>query len=161
MQVSAWRLGVLASLAPTPATGGSEEFWTKMYLLKAWRVSKRWKLERNLQLKSKLGGGTRASRATHRRDAWERSAPRHRGRRRRQGTPPRMRHTEGQPRRRRRGFGRDTPADEGAPVSYAVKCAPSLDPTILLLGVIQEKWNVSAKGPCSNVHSGFVRVTKN
>lgn len=116
MQVSAWRLGVLASLAPTPAMGSSEEFWTKMYLLKAWRVSKRWKLERNLQLKSKLQvvGLGRPGRPV--------GETRGRGQRHvtgdavgERGTPPRMRHTEGQPRRRRRGFGRDTPADEGPP----------------------------------------------
>lgn len=81
----------------------------------------------------------------------------HRGRRRERGAPPpHMRRTEGQPRIRM-----GHPADKGAPLLMQLDVPPSLDPTILLLGVIQETWNVSSKGPRSNAHSGFVRGTKN
>lgn len=36
----------------------------------------------------------------------------------------------------------------------------TFDPTIPLLRIIQEKRNVSTKGPTSNVGSSFIRVTK-
>lgn len=61
------------------------------------------------------------------------------GTHRRAQAPPRTRHAEGQA----------APADRGPPFLMRLNVHPSLDPTILLLGVIQEKRNVSAKGPRS------------
>lgn len=118
---------------PTPATDHSEKF-----MLTALRVSKRRGLARNLRLKNKLQEARRGC-------PWRHFGRTRGGQRRVTGDAQESAGTTTHAPRRRPA----APADRGPPFLMRLNVHPSLDPTILLLGVIQEKRNVSAKGPRS------------